>query len=346
MIIGLPQETKTNESRVALIPTDVEQLINAGHSVHVTSNAGTYAGYTDAEYKTAGAEIMADNAATYAKAKLIVKVKEPTADDLPHLKPHHTLFCYLHLAASEELTKKLCDIGLTAYAFETVTADGTTPLLAPMSAIAGRLATQIGTWFLHAPRGGRGVLMGGISGLPAGRVTVVGAGIAGTEAATLAHNMGAVVTVLDVNPVALDRLKLHLPHANVQLSTPENIAASLPRTSLLVGAVYVVGKKAPHVITEKHIKLMPKGSIAVDIAIDQGGCMETSEPNTHDNPVTEKHGVLHSAITNLPAAAPHTASEILSRAITPYVQDLAVGKTSAALHSGLNIAAGELKISL
>lgn len=345
-IVGIPTETKTNEARVALTPQDCKVLVEQGCTLHLQAGAGEKAGYPDALYEKIGVVIQSDATALYAGADIIVKVKEPQAGDLELLEERHTLFCYLHLAAEPALVEALKKIGLKAIAFETVVVEGQTPLLAPMSAIAGRLAVQIGTWQLHAPRGGRGVLVGGIQGHVAGRVTVVGAGVAGCEAATLAHGMGANVMVLDIQEEKLQSLQKALPGIQTKLSSPETLEEVLQETDLLVGAVYVMGQRAPQVITEKMIAGMPKGAVAVDISIDQGGCMETAKPCTHDAPVYEAHGILHSAITNLPAAAPHTASELLSKAITPYVAMLAKGEVSTVLEEAVNVDAGTLKLAL
>ncbi len=346
MKIGVPTEIKNNERRVGLVPSAAEKVIAAGHEVFLQAGAGEGAGFSDSEYTDVGVTILPTAQELYKTAEMIVKVKEPLGQDLDLLESRHLLFCYLHLAAEPKLVERLKDIGLTAVAFETVEEDGKTPLLAPMSAIAGRLATQIGTWYLHAPRGGRGVLMGGITGRKGPNVTVIGAGISGYEAASLAHNMGANVTIMDINEERLSRMEKEFPGMKAVVSTPQSISVILPQTDLLVGAVYVVGKKAPTVVTAEQIKTMPEGSVAVDISIDQGGCLETSRPCTHDEPAYVEHGVIHSAITNMPAAAPRTASEILSEAIEPYVEQLAAGEWTDALQKGVNVQASELKIEL
>ena len=345
-VIGVPSETKEAEKRVALIPTSCRELIEQGFNINIQAGAGVGAGYSDELYQQAGCTIQPDAAALYNSSQLIVKVKEPLESDLANLTEQHTLFCYLHLAAEPSLVEKLKQIGGTSVAFETVVVDGKTPLLAPMSAIAGRLAVQIGTWYLHAPRGGRGTLIGGIKGMNEGKVTVVGAGVAGEEAAILASGMGAEVVVMDINQERLTQLQQQLPNIKPVISSPESIAEQLADTDLLVGAVYVIGRKAPQIITQQHIETMPAGAVAVDISIDQGGCMETSQPGTHDNPVFTAHAVIHSAITNLPAAAPRTASKALSRAIAPYVAQLAKQEWSAELTAAINVQAGELKIEL
>ena len=346
MKIGVPTEIKIAEKRVALTPTACKKLIKNGNKVSIQQGAGQGAGFADNLYAEAGCTIQPDAKTLYQFSELIVKVKEPLAADLENLTKDHLLFCYLHLAAEPELVENLKNIGLTAIAFETVVESGKTPLLAPMSAIAGRLSTQIGTWYLHAPRGGNGTLMGGISNIQAGNVTVVGAGVAGYEAAKLAYGMGANVTVLDINEARLAELKEEMANLNTEISTPETLMELAKTTDLMIGAVYVIGREAPNVITIDHVKAMPEGSVLVDISIDQGGCAETSLACTHESPVYEAYGVIHSAITNLPAAAPRTASQILSDAISPYVEKLASNNWSESLKQGVNVENGELKIEL
>lgn len=344
--IGVPKETKPAEMRVALTPVDAGSLAKAGHTVWIESGAGVGAGFSNEDYTDAGCKICADADALYAMADMIVKVKEPQQGDVDRLTQDHLLFCYLHLAAEPKLTEDLKNIGLTAVAFETVVEDGKTPLLAPMSAIAGRLATQNGTSFLHSSKGGRGVLMGGISTHSAGHVVVIGAGIAGQEAAILAAGMGAHVTLLDLNEERLKDVKTKYPTIHTRLSNTETIDELLPTCDLLVGAVYVIGRKAPTVVSEDQVKLMPKGSVIVDISIDQGGCIATSRPTSHDAPYYVEHGVTHSAITNMPAAAQLTASEALSRAITPYVLKLANDSWSKSLKEAINVKNGQLMIDI
>ena len=346
MRIGIPTEVKIAEKRVALTPAACADVVRAGHTVYLQAGAGVGAGFADEDYTAVGVEIQPDAARLYGASEMIVKVKEPQEQEFGLLRPDHLLFCYLHLAAEPKLTEALKNIGLTAVAFETVELDGTTPLLAPMSAVAGRLAVQIGSWYLHAPRGGRGVLMGGIEGMAAGNVTVIGVGVAGREAAHLAWHMGARVTVLDINQSRLDEMAEKYPGMMCRVSTPDTITEVLQSTSLLVGAVYVIGKRAPVVVTEEQIKGMPRGSVAVDISIDQGGCLETSRPCTHEMPVYTQHGVIHSAITNLPGAVPLTSSEALSNAILPYVLKLGADTWDAPLKKGINVQQGDLKIAL
>ena len=346
MRIGIPTEVKVAERRVALTPEACAALVKAGHSVSLQKGAGQGAGFSDDMYTAIGATIAPDADALYAGAEMVVKVKEPQKEELARLKKDHLLFCYLHLAAEPALTAALQQIGLTAVAFETVEEDGKTPLLAPMSAVAGRLSVQYGAERLHAPKGGMGVLLGGIDGMPAGNVTVIGAGVAGREAAHLAYNMGANVTLLDINQSRLDEMAKKYPGMKCLQSKPETVSDVLKTTHLLVGAVYVIGKAAPKVVSEEQIKLMPKGSVVVDISIDQGGCIATSRPCTHDMPVYTVDGVIHSAITNMPGAVPQTSSVALSKAILPYVKQLAAGEWTDALKKGINVQGGALKIAL
>ena len=347
MHIAIPKEVKNQEKRIALTPDACAEIIKAGHTVTVEYDGGVSAGFDNADYSAVGAHIEPDVDALYQNADMIVKVKEPQPEEHARLKKDHLLFCYLHLAAEPDLAHALQEIGLTAVAFETVTNDdGTTPLLAPMSAVAGRLSVQLGTRFLHSSLGGRGELLGGIIGTGSGHVTVIGAGVSGREAAHLAYQMGARVTLLDINQERLDALQKQYPEMTCVLSTPVRISEILPTTDLLVGAVYIVGKKAPHVVTEDQIKTMPQGSVAVDISIDQGGCLETSKPCTHDAPTYTKHGVIHSAITNLPGAVPLASSKVLSQAILPETLRLANGDWTPALEKGINVQGGKLLVAL
>lgn len=345
-IIGIPKEIKAAEKRVSLIPDDCQKVIDQGFTVYIESTAGEGAGFTDSDYEAIGCKIAQNAESLYKSANLIVKVKEPLAEDLKFLTKDHLLFCYLHLASGPELTEALLEKKIKSVAFETVVVDGKTPLLAPMSAIAGRLATQIGTWYLHAPRGGNGTLLGGIHGLPRGEVVVIGAGVAGTEAARLAYGMGAHVTILDINEARLQELKTEMPQITTDVSNDETIMKYCEMADILVGSVYVVGRKAPTVVKEKHIQNMQSGSVVVDISIDQGGCIETSKPCTHLEPVYEAYGVTHSAITNLPAAAPKTASEILSMNIVGYVKKLAQNEWDEVLLNAVNTCDGKLEIEL
>lgn len=345
-VIGIPKEVKTAEKRVALTPSDCKKLIVNGSSINIETNAGVGAGFENKDYIEAGCQLLLSAKDLYAKSDLIVKVKEPLESDLNFLNKGHTLFCYLHLASDPLLTKKLLDKKVKSVAFETVVVNGKTPLLAPMSAIAGRLATQIGTWYLHSAHGGNGTLLGGIHNLPKGHVVVIGAGVAGTEAARLAYNMGSKVTILDINENKLGVLKKEMPNLNVDISNNEKILNYCKTADILVGAVYIVGRRAPVIVTKAHIQNMQKGSVVIDISIDQGGCIETSRPCTHDEPIFYVDGVIHSAITNLPAAAPKTASEILSDHIRPYVEKLSQNEWDQVLLNAINTDDGELCIEL
>lgn len=346
MRIGVPTEIKPGERRVALTPEACQKLCSAGHEVHVQSGAGQGAAFSDEEYLAAGCVLQPDASSLYAVAELVVKVKEPLSGDVKHLRADHLLFCYLHLASAPHLVDELKQVGLTAVAFETVEVDGKTPLLAPMSKVAGRVAIANAAKFLQSIHNGRGTMLGDMDGSGGGNVVVVGAGEAGRQAAEAAWRAGCRVTVLDLNQKVLDELAARFEGMQCLKNGPGILDALLPDTDVLVGAVYVVGKKAPHVVSEEQVKMLPKGAVVVDISIDQGGCIETSVPNTHDEPYTLVHDVIHSAITNMPAAYPRTASEMLSHAIVDYVMTLASGRWNDALKSGVNVAGGDLKIDL
>ncbi len=344
MQIGIPREIKPWEGRVALLPSAVRELVADGHVVHVEQGAGAHSGHADAQYLAAGASLCADAASLYAASELVVKVKEPVAGDLAHLRSDHLLFCYLHLAALPELTRKLQDIGLTAVAFETVEEDGRLPLLAPMSEIAGRVAVQAGARLLHAGEGGKGLLLGGVTGTARGRVTVLGAGSAGTAAARVAHSLGAELTVFDISSEALGRIARDIPGASTCFASEADISAALPGTDLLVGAVLVPGARAPRVVSRDMVRSMEAGSVIVDIAIDQGGCIETIRPTDYTQPTYQQDDIIHMGVTNLPGAVPRTASQALSGAILPWVAMLAEGRldTVPALRAGINVRGGEL----
>ncbi len=346
MKIGIPKETKTGEARVALTPEDCKFLVQAGQQLYLESNAGLLSGFLNEDYEKSGVNIVADATALYGSAQLIVKVKEPQQGDLALLTAGHHLFCYLHLAGGPDLTLQMQALKLTATAFETVRIGNSTPLLAPMSAIAGRLSVLWGSNFLHSSKGGKGVLLGGTNHHNQGEVLVFGGGVAGREAAGLASSMGAKVTLLDVNPLVLDSITDLLPEVHTEISEANIIAKLLPNMDLVVGAVYQIGKKAPSVLSEAQIELLSKGSVVVDIAIDQGGCFATSKPCTQSEPYFSHKGIIHSAVTNMPAAVPRSASIALSKAICPYVLELAQGNISPELQGGLNLKAGELVIDL
>lgn len=345
MKIGVPKEIKTLEGRVGLIPEACASLVQQGHEVLIQSRSGELSGYPDQLYKQAGVSVVPDAETLYHQAELIVKVKEPLAGDLQYLKSHHRLFCYLHLAANRELANKLCDIGLTALAFETVSDQfGALPLLTPMSEIAGKLAIQIGTHLLHQPQGGRGVMLGGLPFTERGHVVILGAGQAGGAAARLASAMGADVTVFDKQRAPLDKLYKTAPNITTLYAYEHSIAELLSRADLVIGAVLLPGLHAPRVVTETMVQGMPKGSVIVDISVDQGGCVETIKPTDYSNPSYRKHEVIHFGVTNMPGAVPRTSSQALSAVITPYVHRLsdAGWENHQDLQQGINIRNGKV----
>ena len=344
MNVGVPKEIKPLEGRIALTPAAVGELVRAGHALYVQSGAGDASGYPDDDYRSAGATLLPDATALYMRAQLIVKVKEPIAAEYPLLRSEHVLFSYLHLAANPELTRVLQAKRLTAVAFETVPHGKHLPLLAPMSAIAGKLAVHIGATLLHAPRGGRGVLLGGHGDSERGRVVVLGAGEAGGAAAAQAVAMGAEVTVFARRPESLARMRALGPNVQALESTPAAIGTALRTADLLIGAVLIAGARAPRLVTDVMVQSMPRGAVIVDVSVDQGGCIETIRPTDYSNPTYVAHGVTHFAVTNMPGAVPRTASQALSAVLLPYVLRLARAKWSedADLRAGVNILDGEL----
>lgn len=345
MRIGVPKEIKPLEGRVGLIPAACADLVRAGHSLFVEQGAGLKSGYPDAAYSALGVTVMPDAEQLYASAELIVKVKEPIEADLRLLRAEQVLFCYLHLAASRALTERLQGIGLTAIAFETVEEEGSLPLLAPMSDIAGRLAIQVGTHLLHQPQGGKGVLLGGLPGVERGRVTVIGAGQAGGNAAALAAALGAEVTVFDRKRDRLEAMRALGPNVTALYPYPDALEQAVREADLLVGAVLTPGAKATHVVSAAQVRSMSPGSVIVDISVDQGGCIETTRPTTYADPTYDVGGILHFCVTNMPGAVPRSASQALSAAVLPYVLQLAGGnawRQSSALVKGINVEAGEL----
>lgn len=314
----------TGETRVALTPQACHELVQAGHEVYAQSTAGESSGYSDDQYQQEGVTVVSDAATVYAIAELIVKVKQPLSEDLVHLHRDHLLFSYLHLAADPSLVKTLCDIGLTAIPFESVKDDsGHLPLLRPMSQIAGRIAVVRGASLLFNNRGGRGVLLGGAEGSDAGNVVVLGAGVAGSHAVEVAVAMGANVHVVDINADQLAALRREHPGISTHYSDNEIITGLCADADLVIGAVLLAGKRAPIVLKESVVKNMLPGSVIVDIAIDQGGCVEGIRVTDTTELCYLRHGVLHSAVPNMPAATPRTSSQSLSSSILPYVQLLA-----------------------
>lgn len=345
MRIGIPSETKTLEGRVALAPAAAADLVRRGHEVFIQAGAGLKSGFADEAYVRAGVGIVPDAAALYELGELIVKVKEPVAGDLALLKKHHLLFCYLHLAAEPALTRRLLDIGLTGVAFESVTENGGLPLLHPMSVIAGRIAVQIGTTLLHRPQGGKGKLLGGMASTPRGKVVVLGAGAAGGNAVALAAAAGANVVVFDKRQDRLAEMMAVAPNVTALYAYESSVAEEMCDADLVVGAVLIPSARAPHVVTEAMVRTMEPGSVLVDIAIDQGGCFETSKPTTWEHPTYDVHGVTHFCVTNMPGAVPQTSSVAISAAILPYVQRLAGGsewRQFEPLKAGINIDGGRL----
>ena len=348
MIIGVPKEIKEQEYRVAVPPSAAYQLIRRGHSVLVESGSGAGVGYPDADYEQAGAVIATDHEAIFAKAELIVKVKEPQPSEYPLLRPGQILFTYLHLAANRPLTEALLKSGVTALAYETIVVNRRLPLLEPMSEIAGRMSVLVGGYFLAKHFGGSGVLLGGVPGVLPGRVMVLGGGISGINAARMATGVSADVTILEVDLERMRFLDLTLHTAHTVYSNEAHLMELLPQVDLLIGAVLVPGAKAPKLITRGMLRSMRPGSVLVDIAIDQGGCAETSRPTTHHDPVFVEEGVTHYCVANMPAAYARTATQALTNVTHPYIELLAdfglvdACRRQPALLGGLNVHRGQL----
>lgn len=352
MAIGVIKEIKKNEHRVAMNTGAVREAVHRGHEVNVQAGAGMGAAISDADFEKAGASILSSAEAVFDSSDLIVHVKEPQASEIALLRPHHTLFTYLHLAAYPAVATGLMESGCTAIAYETVALpDGQLPLLAPMSTIAGRMAIQAGAHHLEKAHGGRGVLMAGYPGVPGALVVIIGAGSVGAAAAEVAHGMGARVVVLDLNPNPLAELERQLPGVITVHSNREAIETWVHAADLVVGAVLVAGDKAPMIISEDDIKAMRPGSVVTDVAIDQGGCIETSHETTHSDPVYIVHDVVHYAVGNIPGAVPATSTHALSNATSRYVNALAGGLQAALnrmpeLAGGIEVAGGKLTSSV
>ena len=343
MNIGVPKEIKAQENRVSMVPGSVAELVKRGHRVFVERGAGEGASYADAQYEAAGAELVDSTEAVFAAAELIVKVKEPQASEVALLEPRHILFTYLHLAAHKPLTESLLASGCTAIAYETIEVNRHLPLLEPMSEIAGRMSAIVGSYHLGKHCGGRGSLLGGVPG----RVVVLGGGTAGVNAARVATGIGADVTILEVDFERMRFLDITMGSHTVY-SNEANLADLLPRVDLVIGAVLVPGAKAPKLITREMLRLMPRGSVFVDIAVDQGGCAETTRPTTHDHPTFEEEGVLHYCVANMPGAYSRTATQALNNVTHPWTMLLA-GKGLAGacqarkeLLGGINVIGGKL----
>jgi alanine dehydrogenase len=332
MTIGVPKETKIQEHRVSMTPATVRELAKRGHRVVVETNAGADSSYDDAQYTAAGAEILPDAASVFGAAELIVKVKEPQPPEVAMLEPRHTLFTYLHLAADRKLTEALVATGCTALAYETLEVNGHLPLLEPMSEIAGRMASIVGAYHLAKHRGGRGVLLGGVPGVAPGRVVVLGGGTAGVNAARVAHGIGADVTILEVDFERMRFLDITMDGTRTVYSNETNLADLLPRVDLLIGAVLLPGAAAPKLVTREMLRLMPAGSVFVDIAVDQGGCAETTRPTTHDNPTFVEEDVIHYCVANMPGAYARTATQALNNVTQRWITLIADHGVAGACH--------------
>jgi alanine dehydrogenase len=320
-IVGCVKEVKDNEYRVGLVPGGAKALTDSGHRVLIQAGAGVGSGVIDDEYRDAGAEIVPDAGAVWAQSQIVVKVKEPVASEFGHLRPGQILFTYLHLAPLPELTRVLLDRKVTGIAYETITRpDGSLPLLTPMSEVAGRMAIQVGASYLERPHGGRGVLLGGVPGVPPAEVIVLGGGVVGINAAKMAAGLGARVTVLDKSVTKMQYIDdVFGGRVATLMSNPLNIANAVSRADLLVGAVLIPGAAAPKLVTRAMIATMKKGAVVVDVAVDQGGCIETTHVTTHSNPTFEVDGVLHYCVANMPGAVPRTSTFALTNVTLPYL---------------------------
>ncbi len=348
MIIGIPKEIKAQEHRVSLLPSAAYQLIKRGHQVLVEEGAGSGIGFEDGDYRHAGAEVLAKHEDIFARAEMIVKVKEPLPSEYELLKKGQILFTYLHLAANKTLTEALMKTGATCIAYETVEVNHRLPLLEPMSEIAGRMSVLVGGYFLAKHNGGKGVLLGGVPGVLPGKVMVIGGGSSGVNAARMATGLGADVTILEVDLERMRFLDITMQTAHTLYSSEASILELLPGVDLLIGAVLVPGAKAPKLISREMLKLMKPGSVLVDIAIDQGGCVETSHPTTHHDPTFVEEGITHYCVANMPGAYARTATQALTNVTYKYIETLADFPLKEAIQrmpglgGGLNILDGEV----
>lgn len=341
MLIGVPREVKDHESRVGIVPSGVKALVDAGHKVLVETQAGALSATPDEDYRAAGATLVG-SAAEVWRADMVVKVKEPIEKEYQYFREGLVLFTYLHLAPLPELTQKLLDKKVTGIAYETIRdKNNTLPLLTPMSEVAGRMSVQVGASYLEKERGGRGVLLGGVPGVPPAQVTIIGGGIVGTNAAKMALGMGAIVTLIDLN---LNRLRelddIFNGRVYTLASNSYTIAKAVQHADLVIGGVLIPGASAPKLVTREMVSRMKKGAVIVDVAIDQGGCIETAHPTTHSNPAYVVDGVVHYCVTNMPAAVPHTSTLALTNATFPYVMKLARMGASKAIQSDDGIREG------
>lgn len=350
MIIGVPKEIKNNENRVALTPAGAKELVKNGHTVYVQHTAGENSGFPDVEYEKAGAKILPTIEDVYGIAEMIIKVKEPIAYEYPLVRKGQLLFTYFHFACDEALTRAMLASGATCLAYETVEAkDHTLPLLIPMSEVAGRMSVQEGARFLEKPQGGKGILLGGVPGVKPAKVLVLGGGVVGHNAALMAAGLGADVTITDISLPRLRYLSDTMPkNVKTLYSSAHNIEQELPTTDLVIGAVLIPGAKAPHLVSRDMLKLLRKGSVLVDVAIDQGGCFETSRPTTHAEPIFEVDNIIHYCVANIPGAVPQTSTLALTNATLPYAIKLAnkgwekACAEDAGLKLGLNIIDGKV----
>lgn len=351
MIIGVPKERKMDENRVAITPAGVRNFVEQGHQVWVEAGAGEGSGFLDQEYLDSGAHIVQQAEEVWSSAEMIVKVKEPQPDEYRYFRENLILFTFFHLAAAPELTRMLQDHGVTAIAYETIQLpDQSLPLLMPMSEIAGRMAVQAGAQLLEKSRGGKGILLSGVPGVKPGRVTIIGGGTVGLNAAKIAMGYGAEVTILDINAARLRQLDdLFFGRIHTLISNPHNIAQAVEEADLLIGAVLIPGRKAPHLVSEAMVKTMAPGSVIVDVAVDQGGSIETIDrTTTHHDPAYEKFGVLHYAVANIPGAVPRTSTLALTSVTLPYVLEIAnqglmdAVQQNPALAKGVNVYQGKI----
>ena len=350
MIIGIPKEIKNNENRVALTPSGAKSLIQRGHTVYIQAHAGDGSGYMDNDYIQVGALILPSIEAVYQKVQLIVKVKEPLPEEYPLIQENQIVFTYFHFASNKVLTEAMIASHAICIAYETVELpDHTLPLLIPMSEIAGRMSVQQGAYFLERPQGGKGILLGGVPGVKPARVLVLGAGIVGYNAAFIASGMGADVTIADISLARLRQISEILPkNVKTMFSSEENIRRELLFTDMVIGAVLIHGRKTPHLITREMLPLLCKGSVVVDVAIDQGGCFETSKPTTHKEPTYEVDDVVHYCVANIPGAVPYTSTLALTNATLPYIMKIAdlgwenACNVDSSLRKGLNIVDGKI----
>ncbi len=350
MIIGVPKEVKANEDRVALLPVGVQTLRQHGHTVLVETMAGAGSGFDDETYRKASAEIVASAKEIYAQAEMILKVKEPIPSEYGLVRPNQIIFTYFHFAASRELTEAIMKSQCVAIAYETVQrSDGSLPLLIPMSEVAGRMAPQEGAKYLEKTMGGRGILLGGVPGTEPADVAIIGGGVVGTNAAKIAAGLGARVTILDTNLYRLRYLDDVMPRNVVTMvSNPYNIRKAIMKADIVIGAVLIPGAKAPHLVRREHLKEMKPGAVIIDVSVDQGGCVETCHPTTHENPTYIVDGIVHYCVANMPGAVPFTSTIALTNATLPYALEIAnkgweqAAATNPEIRSGLNILAGRI----